>query len=106
MSRMETSELNFPKRNIINGDILRKCSFILNMKEFISMQQTMEQIDKSTYLAKLLWYLITHGKIPRNSEMGSSERILNLTDFDPADHVFTSIILEKTYAFRVPKKAE
>jgi hypothetical protein len=32
--------------------------------------------------------------------MGSAEGILNLTDYDPEDHVFTGAILEKTYSFQ------
>jgi hypothetical protein len=100
MSKMETSGGNFPVRYIINGDVLEKCSLIRNMKEFLSMHQTMDESDKSTYPKKWLWYMITHGKIPRNSEIGSSEGILNLTDFDPADHAFTRAILERTYVFK------
>jgi hypothetical protein len=64
MGKMEIPEVNLPRRNIISGDILEKCSFILNMKEFLSMHKTMDQSEKSTYPAKWLWYLILHGKIP------------------------------------------
>ena len=64
------------------------------------MHQTMDQSDKSTYPAKWVWCLIMHGKIPRNSEMGSAEGILNLIYFDPEDNVLTGAILEKMSAFQ------
>jgi hypothetical protein len=70
------------------------------MKKFICMHQTMDQSDKSIYPEKWLLYLIMHGKIQKNLKMGSAEGILNLTDYDPEDHVFTGAILEKTYSFQ------
>jgi hypothetical protein len=74
---METSEVNFSKRNIINSDILEKCSFILNMKEFICMHQTMDPSDKSTYPAKWVWYLIMFGILSRIADTFSLSSALN-----------------------------
>jgi hypothetical protein len=60
MSKIETSEIHLPKKNITSGSILEKCSFILNMREWASCHETMDPTDKSKYSAKWLWDVIMH----------------------------------------------
>jgi hypothetical protein len=58
MSKIETSEIPLPKKNITSGTILEKCS--LNMREWASCHETMDPTDKSKYSAKWLWDNIMH----------------------------------------------
>ena len=64
MSKIETSEILLPKKNITSGSILEKCSFILNMREWASCHETMDPTDKSKYPVKWLWNVTMHTIIP------------------------------------------
>jgi hypothetical protein len=44
---MESSELAFAKKNITSGDSLQKCSYIINMKEWLPNFETVDHLDKS-----------------------------------------------------------
>jgi hypothetical protein len=52
-----------PKKNIISGDTLEKCAFLLNMREWANSFESMDPTSKSKYLAKWMLDLIMHGII-------------------------------------------
>jgi hypothetical protein len=64
MSKVETSEIPLPKKNITGGTILEKCSFISNMREWASCHETVDPTDRSKYPVKWLWDVVMHTITP------------------------------------------
>jgi hypothetical protein len=49
---MESSELAFAKKNITSGNSSQKCSYLINMKEWLHNFETVDCRDKSMHLAR------------------------------------------------------
>jgi hypothetical protein len=63
MSKIETPVTrrnlsSMPKKKITSGGFLERCSYLINMREWLHSHETVDCSDKSTYPAKWVWCLI------------------------------------------------
>jgi hypothetical protein len=100
MSEMETSELPFSKKNITHGDSLEKCSFLLNVREWICSFESMHSSKKSKHTARWLWDLLIHGIIPEECPTVTIEDETILKNIFLGNSSITGAYLEDFYRYQ------
>ena len=76
MSKTETPKISVTKRDAINGDITEQIKFVSDVRERITNLKMEEKVDdggRKTYYAEWIWWLITHYKLPKASDIITSD---------------------------------
>ena len=76
MSKTETPKISVTKRDAINGDITEQIKFVSDVRERITNLKMEEKVDdggRKTYYAEWIWWLITHYKLPKPSDIITSD---------------------------------